>query len=137
MDFHGVARGRLNREARSAMAQRQVPREEAAKAEVNVPPKPAVEATKAGPTAAQAAPAPEPEKKRAPGNSATAATAQAAGQKQQDEMLQWIQGRLTTVAEVQRREVEQTSHRNRRAWWDEVADTHKQRVSRIGCQRRF
>jgi hypothetical protein len=42
-------------------------------------------------------------------------------------MLQWIEGRLTTVAEAQRREVEQTSHRNRRAWWDEVADTHKQR----------
>jgi hypothetical protein len=109
------------------MAQRQVPREAAEKPEVTVPPKPTAEVAKADAAADKAAPTKEPEQKRAPGNAATAATAQAAGQKQQDEMLQWIQGRLTTVAEVQRREVEQTSHRNRRAWWDEVADTHKQR----------
>jgi hypothetical protein len=47
-----------------------------------------------------------------------------------DEMLAFISSRLQTVRAVQLREVDQMSHANMRENWKEIADSHKQDVTK-------
>jgi hypothetical protein len=61
-----------------------------------------------------------------PGNAVKATDQLAKGREQQQQMLQFIEGRLAAISSAQKREILQTMPQEQRVWWDEVADSHKQ-----------
>lgn len=75
----------------------------------------------------EATQAPAPRKPVAPARADAMKAAAERGASQQKQVFDFTSQRLDIIAEVQRRESAKTSHHSRRTWWDEVADTHKQR----------
>ncbi|HMV67313.1 MAG TPA: hypothetical protein PKA64_10715 [Myxococcota bacterium] len=62
----------------------------------------------------------------APGNAVKATDQLAKGKDQQQQMLQFIEGRLAAISSAQKREISAIFPQEARVWWDEVADSHKQ-----------
>lgn len=86
----------------------------------------AVKAPGKAPEAGETQVAKAPTGRAAAGNSTAAVDATVKGREQQQQMLQFVEGRLANVSSVQQREIAETHRRPERDWWYQVADSQKQ-----------